>query len=167
MSTTANPPAETATRTPRQTVEAILEAAAACDPDRIRALLADDVVYENVGLPTFYRADTLRTAAKVVFRVPGIGFDYRVHRIIVQDNAVFTERTDVLIFGPLRWQVWVLGVTEIADGQVSAWRDYFDYRAGLLGLVRGLLGIAIPPLNRRVPRFGRKLPSTDLTEIKR
>ena len=39
---------------------------------------------------------------------------------------MLTERTDALIFGPLRLQFWVCGVFEVHDGRITLWRDYFD-----------------------------------------
>ncbi len=54
------------------------------------------------------------------------GFEVKFHRIAAEGNAVLTERTDALIFGPLRLQFWVCGVFEVHGGRITLWRDYFD-----------------------------------------
>jgi limonene-1,2-epoxide hydrolase len=50
------------------------------------------------------------------------GFEVKFHRIAAEGNAVLTERTDALVFGPLRFQFWVCGVFELHDGQITLWR---------------------------------------------
>ena len=55
-----------------------------------------------------------------------VGFEVKIHRIAADGNAVLTERTDALIFGPLRLQFWVCGVFEVHGGRITLWRDYFD-----------------------------------------
>jgi limonene-1,2-epoxide hydrolase len=43
--------------------------------------------------------------------------------LAVRDNVVLTERIDTFTIGaPLP----VMGTFEVRDGQISAWRDYFD-----------------------------------------
>ena len=56
----------------------------------------------------------------------GVGFEVKFHRIAADGNAVLTERTDALIFGPVRLQFWVCGVFEVHGGRITLWRDYFD-----------------------------------------
>ena len=50
----------------------------------------------------------------------------KIHRIATDGNAVLTERTDALIFGPVRLQFWVCGTFEVRGGRITVWRDYFD-----------------------------------------
>ena len=51
-----------------------------------------------------------------------IGFEVKIHRIAAEGATVLTERTDALIFGPLRLQFWVCGVFEVHDGRITLWR---------------------------------------------
>ena len=44
----------------------------------------------------------------------------------VNGASVLTERTDVLVIGPVRMQFWVCGVFEVHNGRITLWRDYFD-----------------------------------------
>jgi limonene-1,2-epoxide hydrolase len=127
-----------------RTVEVFLNALADEDFDTASATLADDLVYQNVGLPTIYGRDR---AMKLFRRMQGRArFEVKIHRIAADGTAVLTERTDALIFGPLRLQFWVCGVFEVHDGRISLWRDYFDFYDMLKATVRGLAALALPSL---------------------
>jgi limonene-1,2-epoxide hydrolase len=127
-----------------RTVERFLYALQDADLDAAGTLLADDLVYQNVGLPTIYG----RNRAMKLFRSLGgaSGFDVKIHRIAADGAAVLTERTDALIFGPLRLQFWVCGVFEVNDGQITLWRDYFDFFDMFKATLRGLAGLVVPSL---------------------
>lgn len=127
-----------------RTVEVFLNALADEDFDTASSALADDLVYQNVGLPTIYGRDR---AMKLFRRMEGrAGFEVKIHRIAADGAAVLTERTDALSFGPLRLQFWVCGVFEVHDGRITLWRDYFDFYDMLKATVRGLAALAIPSL---------------------
>ncbi|KQR95966.1 limonene-1,2-epoxide hydrolase [Williamsia sp. Leaf354] len=125
------------------------------DFDAAAALLADDLVYENVGLPTIRGA---RRAMALFRRMEGrVAFDVIVHRSTSNGSTVMNERTDALTFGPVRLQFWVCGVFEVTGGRITLWRDYFDLADMTKGLVRGVLGAAVPALGR--PYRGTRRPS--------
>ena len=127
-----------------RTVEVFLHALADEDFDTAGAALAEDLVYQNVGLPTIYGRNR---AMKLFRRMEGrAGFDVKIHRIAADGAAVLTERTDALIFGPLRLQFWVCGVFEVHDGQITLWRDYFDFFDMFKATLRGLAGLVVPSL---------------------
>ncbi|MBO0866808.1 MAG: nuclear transport factor 2 family protein [Mycobacterium sp.] len=127
-----------------QTVEVFLNALADEDFDTASAALADDLVYQNVGLPTIYGRDrTMKLFRGMQGRAR---FEVKIHRIAADGAAVLTERTDALIFGPLRLQFWVCGVFELHDGRITLWRDYFDFYDMLKATVRGLAALALPSL---------------------
>ena len=69
-----------------------------------------------------------------------------VDAIAADGAAVLTERSDALIFGPLRLQFWVCGVFEVHDGRITLWRDYFDFFDMLKATARGLVALVIPSL---------------------
>ena len=127
-----------------RTVERFLNALQDADYETADAALADDLVYENVGLPTIHgRA----RAMKLFRRMDGrAAFEVKIHRIAADGAAVLTERTDALIFGPLRLQFWVCGVFEVHEGRITLWRDYFDFLDMAKATVRGLVGMVIPSL---------------------
>lgn len=127
-----------------RTVEAFLNALQEADTAAAEELLAADLVYQNVGLPIIHGRD--RTMA-LMRRMEGRGaFEVSIHRIAADGATVLTERTDALIFGPLRIQFWVCGVFEVHDGQITLWRDYFDFFDMAKSAARGLAAIVVPSL---------------------
>ncbi len=135
-------------RTNSGTVEAFLFALRDQDFDTADALLADGLIYENVGLPTIRG----RARAMKMFRAMEgrAGFDVKFHRIAEDGIVVLNERTDALIFGPLRLQFWVCGVFEVHDGRITLWRDYFDAFDFVKATLRGIVAIAVPSLRPRM-----------------
>jgi len=129
-------------------VEKFLNSLRDKDLDTADALLADDLVYQNVGFPTIHGR---RRAMKLFsgMQRPSMGFDVKIHRSAADGDTVLNERTDVLVFGPLRLVFWVCGVFEIRDGRIALWRDYFDNVDFAKALVRGTAAIAVPSLQRK------------------
>ncbi|MGC2652439.1 MAG: limonene-1,2-epoxide hydrolase family protein [Mycobacterium sp.] len=127
-----------------RTVEVFLHALQDQDLDTADAALADDLVYQNVGLPTIHGR---HRAMKLFRQMEGRArFEVKIHRIAADGAAVLTERTDAVIFGPLRLQFWVCGVFEVHDGRITLWRDYFDFYDMFKATLRGLAGLVVPPL---------------------
>jgi limonene-1,2-epoxide hydrolase len=127
-----------------RTVEVFLNALQDADYETAEAALDDNLVYENVGLPTIHGR---RRAMQLFRRMEGrAGFEVRIHRVAADGAAVLTERTDALIFGPLRLQFWVCGVFEVHDGRITLWRDYFDFFDMFKATVRGLAALVLPSL---------------------
>jgi limonene-1,2-epoxide hydrolase len=127
-----------------RTVESFLYALQDEDFDTVDAALADDLVYENVGLSKIRGG---RRTTNMLRRMEGrIGFEVKIHRIAADGAAVLTERTDALILGPLRLQFWACGIFEVHNGRITLWRDYVDVYDMLKALARGLVAVAIPSL---------------------
>lgn len=127
-----------------QIVETFLFALRDQNFDTVDALLADDLVYQNVGFPTLRGG---RRVVKLFRAMEGrMGFDVAVHRNVGDGTTVINERSDAIVLGPLRLQFWVCGVFEVRDGRITLWRDYFDTFDLLKATVRGIVGVAIPSL---------------------
>ncbi|TPG37016.1 limonene-1,2-epoxide hydrolase family protein [Mycolicibacterium hodleri] len=130
------------------TVEAFLFALRDQDFATADALLADDLVYQNVGLPTIRgRARVMKMMRAMEGRM---GFDVTFHRNVGDGATVINERSDAMVFGPLRLQFWVCGVFEVHDGRITLWRDYFDMFDMVKATLRGIVGVAVPSLR---PKF--------------
>jgi limonene-1,2-epoxide hydrolase len=127
------------------TVEKFLFALRDKDLDTAGAQLAENLVYQNVGFPTIHGARRTMKLFKGMQR-PSLGFDVAIHRAASEGNSVLTERTDVLIVGPVRLQFWVCGTFEVHDGRITLWRDYFDTIDFVKAIVRGVVGAAVPAL---------------------
>ena len=141
-------PEQTAVTTtgPTQIVEGFLFALRDKDYEAMRAALDDDVVYQNVGLPTIRGGQRTVNIMRRGLELSSSGFDVKIHRIAAEGTSVLTERTDVILYGPLRIQFWVCGVFEVRDGRITLWRDYFDFLDIVKATLRGLIGIAVPSL---------------------
>jgi limonene-1,2-epoxide hydrolase len=113
-------------------------------------LLAADVEYTNVSLPTVHGRERVRRLFRAGYERGG-GFDVYVHAISAEGPTVLTERTDVLKFGRMSIQLWVCGRFDVRDGQIVLWRDYFDYVAFAVATIRGLLGVVFPAMRSKPP----------------
>ncbi len=120
------------------------------DLDEAVALLAVDVRYENVGLPTVHGRERVRRLFARGYE-DGAGFDVVIHTICADGASVLTERTDILKFRQLHVQLWVCGRFDVRDRQIVLWRDYFDFLDFSKGLLRGMLGVHLPRLRAKVP----------------
>jgi limonene-1,2-epoxide hydrolase len=126
-------------------VETLLAALQEPDFEALDSVLADDVVWTNVGLLT------LRGRQRIVNSLRPmqgrLGLEIKVHRVAADGNAVLTERTDAMVIGPLRLQFWVCGVFEVRDGRITLWRDYFDmFDFFVKAPLRAIAGLVVPSL---------------------
>ena len=126
---------------PEQTVRELFRLLALPDTKAAVALLDDEVVWRNTGLPTItgHKVGGMLLDAEK----RGLTVDITVHHAAATGEVVLTDRTDVLRKG--RWQTsfWVRGTFEVRDGKITLWDDAFSWvdftRGSLVGLTR-LLG---------------------------
>jgi limonene-1,2-epoxide hydrolase len=121
---------------PIAVVESFLRALEEKDIDRAAALLADEVVYQNVPLPADHgKKAVLRTLESFQRFIDH--FEVRMKNIAEKDGIVLTERVDVLS-GPFVYlDIWVCGTFEVRGGKIVLWRDYFDLAECTAKLVVG------------------------------
>lgn len=110
--------------TPAETVDAFIARLNAMDLDGAFALLADDVVYHNIPMNPV----TGPAAVRAVFaQIPFEAIDWIVHSSAAAGGRVLNERTDRFRLAGGHWvELRVMGTFEVADGRITAWRDYFD-----------------------------------------
>ena len=133
----------TTTAANTDTVQAFLVALAEEDFDTVESLAAAELVWQNVGLPSLRGRARIM---KLLRRGEGmLGFAVKFHNIAADGSTVLTERTDAIIIGPLRLQFWVCGRFEVRDGQVTLWRDYFDFFEIMVKApLRAVAGMVLP-----------------------
>ena len=111
--------------TPEEVVQEFCAAFATKDVDTITNLLADDVVYHNVGM-----APAVGKEASVAmiqgFLDMAEKMTFQIHRIAANGDSVLTERTDTFTINGADSPVAVMGSFDLRDGKIVAWRDYFD-----------------------------------------
>ncbi len=96
------------------------------DLDEIMSFFTDDAVYENV--PIDPPNEGLEAIRKTIEGFIGMAekIEFVVHHQAVNGNIVLNERTDRFKMGEKWAEGRVMGVFELRDGKIAAWRDYFD-----------------------------------------
>lgn len=118
------------------TVQAFLRALERRDVAAARELLHADVVYQNVPFPPARGLHAVEKQLRALERY-FTGFEVVHHNIAANGSVVLTERTDVLVVGPVRAAFWVCGTFELRDGKIVLWRDRFDFVDVTWALIRG------------------------------
>jgi limonene-1,2-epoxide hydrolase len=150
MATPSTEPTPVTTTTPAEIVRAFLLALEAGELDAALELLAEDVLYINVSLPTVRGRRRVERLFRPAYARGG-RFRVHFHAIATDGDVVVTDRSDALGIGRFEQRFWVYGRFVVADGRIAVWRDSFDWLDVSLSLVRGLIGIAVPALNRPWP----------------
>ena len=95
----------------------------------LAAFFTDAAVYHNIPLaPITGRAAIANNIASFIRPgAPGIeSIQFRVINIAANGPVVMTERVDVFKLPDKSFELQVMGIFEVRDGKISAWRDYFD-----------------------------------------
>ena len=129
-----------------------LLALARYDVDTALDLVAEDIEYINVSLPTVHGREALERIARPFLRPGRMGFDVHFNHVATEgDDVVITDRVDELSVRRFAACFWVYGRFTVRDGKIAVWRDSFDWFDVTIGTLRGLLGLFVPSLNRTLP----------------
>lgn len=140
------------TTDPGDVVVRFLRALTEFDVDTALDLVADDLVYANVSLPTIYGRERLERIARPWLRPGRMGFNVHFNHVASDGDVVITDRIDELNWGRFASRFWVYGRFVVGgDGKITVWRDSFDWLDVTIGNLRGLAGLVSPGLNRRMP----------------
>jgi limonene-1,2-epoxide hydrolase len=139
-------PEETEIEDPSRVVEGFLSALHEEDWDAATLAIDENIVCDNVGYPIINGRRGVMKFWRRIFDRPSGGFEAKIHRVAVEGVSVLTERTDVMVFGPFRFQIWVCGVFEVRNGKITLWRNYFDVLDMLKAALRGVVGMVMPSL---------------------
>ena len=107
-------------------LEEFLTAVEKRDPEALAACFAEDATYATaVPLPALVGRDAIATMfGGLLGQVSAARFEILGHA--VDGDRVWTERIDHFVFGEKPVSIEVMGVFELADGKISAVRDYVD-----------------------------------------
>ena len=94
--------------------------------EQVYDLFAQDAVLQSMMLetPTVGREaikQRIGTLAKDISRI-----ELRIRHLGVADGVVFIERVDDFVYRGHHGAVPVVGVVEVEQGRVKAWREYYD-----------------------------------------
>lgn len=98
---------------------------AAPNPQKVGAYFTDDAVYHNMPMaPINGKAAIIETVAgwKAMMSCNG----WEVLNQVAHGDVVMNERIDHFIANGKEIGLPVVGVFELRDGKIAAWRDYFD-----------------------------------------
>ena len=79
-----------------------LQALQRSDLDAALALVAEDLIYINVSLPTIHGRRGLDRVFRPLFKPGRAGFAVRMHHIATDGEVVLTDRTDEITLGRFR-----------------------------------------------------------------
>jgi limonene-1,2-epoxide hydrolase len=98
------------------------------DAEALRPLLANDAVYQNVGMPAFTGVQAIVENMGAQFSMFPEAYAFEIVNIASNGPVVLTERLDY-IQAPngTKPAVPVMGTFVVdGDGKITRWTDYFD-----------------------------------------
>jgi limonene-1,2-epoxide hydrolase len=96
------------------------------DLEKIMSFLSEDCVYHNIPMEPAVGQDAIRVMINGFLGMAS-EIDWITHHIgESEQGSVFTERTDRFLIGEKWLEIRVMGIFEVSDGAITAWRDYFD-----------------------------------------
>lgn len=106
-------------------IRRFIEACVRADPEEFAAYFTEDAVWWNAPWEPIRGREaireTLRRSAEQMKALP-----WEIRRIVADGDVVFAERIDHFRVGDTRVSVPCVGVFELRDGKIAAWRDYWD-----------------------------------------
>lgn len=95
----------------------------------LAAFFTDAAVYHNIPLAPVIGREAIANNIASFIRpgAPGIeSIQFRLINIAVNGPVVMTERVDTFKLPDKSFELPVMGVFEVSEDKISAWRDYFD-----------------------------------------
>jgi limonene-1,2-epoxide hydrolase len=120
------------------------------DPEALRPFLADDAVYQNVGMPASTGLEAILENMGAQFSMFPDAYAFEIVNIAGDGSVVLTERLDYIqkpdgaVAGVPVMGTFVVG----DDGKITRWTDYFDVTLPLK-LLQGEDGSALVPPDPR------------------
>ena len=120
----------------RDSVLRLIDACNRIDMDAIIDCFTDDAVYHNIPMAAVQGKGAIReTLATIMGDSEAVQWD--MLNIADEGGVVLTERVDKFRINGVWAEIPVMGVFEVSNGKVAAWRDYFD-----MGQVQAQFGAA-------------------------
>lgn len=108
-------------------IRQFIEACVRADPDEFASYFCEDAIWWNAPWsPVEGRAairETLRIGAGRMTALP-----WDICHIVADGDLVMTERVDHFQAGVKRISVPCMGILELRNGKIAAWRDYWDLK---------------------------------------
>lgn len=116
-------------RTPVETVRDFIAAFIAAWPEgdaaRLGSFFREDAVYHNVPMEAVQGREAIVATFADFMKMGGqVGVD--VIHMVADGPIVMTERVDHFIGAGTSISLPLMGIIEVHDGAITAWRDYFE-----------------------------------------
>jgi limonene-1,2-epoxide hydrolase len=122
-------------------IRRFIDACVRADPDEFASYFAEDAIWWNSPWqPVQGRAsirETLRRGAEQMVALP-----WEIRHIVADGDVVMTERVDHFQVGSNRISVPSMGIFELRNGKIVAWRDYWDLQQFEAQLPKAITGPA-------------------------
>jgi limonene-1,2-epoxide hydrolase len=108
-------------------IRRFIEACVRADLDEFASYFCEDAIWWNCPWrPVEGREairETLRRGAEQMTALP-----WEIRHIVADGDVVMTERVDHFLVGNKPVRVACMGIFELRQGKIAAWRDYWDLR---------------------------------------
>ena len=111
--------------TPLDVVTAFCAAWSKLDLDDLAEYFTEDAVYHNIPIDPVVGRDNIK-AAIAAFTTGWERVDFELRHAVADAGLVMSERVDRFVSPERTVALPVMGVFEVDDGHIKAWRDYFD-----------------------------------------
>lgn len=91
----------------------------------LEGFFSQDAVYHNIPLEAVRGRDAIRVTLEGFMELGG-EVEVDVSNVVADGDLVVVERVDHFIDTAGRQSLPIMGIFEIREGVISAWRDYFD-----------------------------------------
>ena len=111
--------------TPAEVVAEFIAAWPGGDQALLASYFTEDAVYHNIPMDPINGREAIE-ATFASFMVMAERIEFETLHTAVSGDLVMTERVDRFISPARTVTLPVMGVFEVAEGKIRAWRDYFD-----------------------------------------
>ena len=111
---------------PRELVREFFAAWTDHDAAKVASFFTEDGVYHNIPMERVQGRAAIEALVEGWLAQMG-SVEFRFDKLIVDGDTIVMERADLLPGpdGSVR-ELGVMGIMELRDGQIAAWREYFD-----------------------------------------
>lgn len=110
-----------------QIVNDFIAAFGKLDLEALMGFFTEDAVYHNIPWPPANGRAAIRKVLEGFFKDMNMtSAKFEVRYQLATGNVVMNERVDYLTINGKKVSLPVMGVFEIENGRIKAWRDYFD-----------------------------------------
>ena len=111
---------------PAEVVKQFCALMAKRDPEALRPLLADDAIYQNVGMPAQVGVDAIVADLSGQFAMFPDTYEYEMKNMAVDGDVVLTERLDYIGTKDDPKALPVMGTFVVRNAKIVRWHDYWD-----------------------------------------